>query len=489
MTISGRALISVEALSVFAGQEPLLGPIDFRIHERETLVMIGETGAGKSLAVQAILGILHGSLRAEGRITMNGERLDSLTSSARAALWGRKMATLPQEPWRALDPLMRSYPQVNEGHRLVCGLPRQAARTATDRAFGSLGLHGAERHLPGMLSGGMAQRVAFAAATTAGAPILLADEPTKGLDTERHSAVVSLLARVPESGGALIVITHDIAVARRLGGEVLILKDGRMVEHGPTRVVLVSPKAAYTKSLFNADPACWPCAKPFRSGDSVLMADSLCIERGGRILIDSFSLSLHAGERVAITGPSGGGKTTLLDTLAGILQPARGRVRRAAHLRPTDIQKLYQDPPAAFPPRINLSCSLLDVARKHEVDSARVANLLSQLGIHPALLERRPDEVSGGELQRISIARALIVAPKILLADEPTSRLDLITQQNTMKLLADIANDEKIAILLVTHDTAMAKVWANRCISLSAPKAPTLSSGDGEPAMVPSRTQ
>jgi len=479
MKAPGRVVISVQALCIHAGKDILLGPIEFHVREGGTLVIIGETGAGKSLAVQAILGTLHGSLLAEGQITVNGQRHDLLAPSTRANFWGKELATLPQEPWRALDPLMQSHRQVCETHRFVSCHSQHAAVVATNNAFGSLGLNGAEQHLPGTLSGGMAQRVAFAAATAGGAPILLADEPTKGLDTKRHATVVSLLSQVPDSGGALVVITHDISVARSLGGDVLILKDGCMIEQGPTHAVLDYPKTTYTKDLANAQPACWKPAKPCQSGDWVLKADSIRIKRGGRVLVDNFSLRLHAGERIAISGPSGGGKTTLLDTLAGLLRPANGEIQRAEHLSSTDIQKLYQDPPAAFPARVNLSCSLRDVARIHGVDSAQVACLLSRLGINSALLDRRPDEVSGGELQRISIARALTVRPRILLADEPTSRLDPITQRDTMKLLADIASDENIAILLVTHDIAMAKAWANRCIALSSPEEPLPAGGWG----------
>jgi peptide/nickel transport system ATP-binding protein len=184
-------------------------------------------------------------------------------------------------------------------------------------------------------------------------------------------------------------------------------------------------------------------------------------------LFDGFTLTLRAGEKVALTGPSGIGKTTLLDAVAGLISPAKGTVTRASGLSDHAVQKLYQDPPAAFPSRVPLSHSLRDVARLHGTDWGQVTQTLENLGVHPALLQRRPDEVSGGELQRISIARALTVKPKVLLADEPTSRLDPITQRDTLHMLDRIAGAENIAVVLVTHDPSIAAKWADRTISLA----------------------
>ncbi len=458
--------IEVEDVSVFAGDLCLLGPVSFKVERGETLVIMGETGAGKSLIAQTILGTLPDGLRCEGRISINGQRVDALDYQARARLWGRQITTLPQEPWRALGPLMAAWRQVDETHRHVGGLARAEAKQQTVRDLVTLGLDGGEARLPGALSGGMAQRVAFAAATAGRAPILLADEPTKGLDSERQARVIELLSQVSDHGGTLLAITHEGTVAQALGGRLIVLREGKVVEQGDTKAVLADPQAAYTQDLLAADPNRWPKATPATHGDVELRGRGLSVGRGNRVLIEGFDVSLHRGERIAISGPSGVGKTTLLDVLAGLIAPMKGRVERSAQLSRYAVQKLYQDPPAAFPPHIPLGQNLRDVARLHGVAWKQVLNHLSDLKLSPILLDRSPHEVSGGELQRLSITRALIANPRVLLADEPTSRLDPITQRDTLELIRDIAAKRSIAVVLVTHNANIAEKWADRSVTL-----------------------
>ncbi len=460
-------VIEVVDLRVFAGAARLLGPISFQISAGQTLVVMGETGAGKSLIAQAIMGTLPPSLHVAGTIAVNGRRVDNLPVAERAKLWGRDLTALPQEPWLSLDPLMASWKQVAEAHRHVAGLDAGSAKAATAQDLTALGLAPQEPRLPGALSGGMAQRVAYAAATAGRAPILLADEPTKGLDRERHGHIVGLLGRVPQAGGTLIAITHDASVAEALGGDLIVLRDGDIVETGPTREVLQAPQAPYTKALLAADPRKWPHQSVPRTGPPVLTARNLAISRAGRKLIGGFDMTVCAGDRVAITGPSGIGKTTLLDTLAGLIPPHQGSVERSAQMGKHSVQKLYQDPPAAFPPLIPIGTNLRDIARRHKVAWEQALQYLPDLDLHEDLLERRPDSVSGGELQRLSIVRALIVKPKVLLADEPTSRLDPITQKTTLELFARIGRESGIAVVLVTHDTHIAERWAGKVHSLS----------------------
>lgn len=455
LTVKGGTGIMVEqiAVSVAAGQ---------------SVTLIGETGSGKSLFAQAILGTLPQGLHGEGVLQIEGAPVALDDPRALEALWGHAISVLPQEPWLALDPLMRAKQQVAEVHRHVAG--RADAAAAAQEDLVTLGLdHAADRY-PFELSGGMAQRLAIAAARAGGARIVVADEPTKGLDIARRDEVAARLKRVPTEGGGLLTITHDLELAEALGGEILVLRKGRLIERGPAEQVLKTPADPYTADLIAAEPRHWSKAPAAPPGAPVLTAQGVSVERGGRQLIDRLDIVLNAGEVVGLCGPSGVGKSSLGDTLLGITPPATGTVTRGNGHARARFQKLWQDPPAAFAPHLALGKGLEDLMALHGIGQDRLPPLLEQLRLEPGLLARRPDAVSGGELQRLSIVRALLLDPVFLFADEPTSRLDPLTQREVIGMLTGLARQHGIAVLLVSHDPDLIANTTDRQIALTPSK-------------------
>ncbi len=460
--------VGVQDLVVSApGGAALLRGVTLSARPGMPLTILGETGSGKTLVVDAIMGTLAAELAASGTVTVDGAAADASDRAARRHLWGRRLALLPQEPWLALDPTMRALPQVAEGHAFV----RRAAATPSRRQGASdleaLGLDTHTHELfPHQLSGGMAQRVAIAAARAGGASILLADEPTKGLDAPRRDEVVAALRTAILAGGTLLCITHDVAIARGLGGEIAVMLDGAVVEHGAADAVLTAPTHAYTRRLLAADPSVWPDRTHPAPGAMVIEGRDLGAVIGGRTLFSGLDLCLGAGEWAAVTGPSGSGKSTLGNLLLGLRRPDRGTVRRAPGLGATRFGKLYQDPVSTFVPRRTLRTALAEVAALHGAPWSAAAALLDRLRVPDALLDRPPDAVSGGELQRVAIVRALLPNPAFLFADEPTSRLDPVTQRDTLEALREATLVQGCAVLLVTHDPRIAANMATRTIAI-----------------------
>lgn len=451
-------------LTVLNGTARMVDRITLTLMAGQSVTLIGETGSGKSLFAQAILGTLPEGLHAEGNLQIDGTEVDVGNPNALAALWGQVISVLPQEPWRALDPLMRAQAQVEEVHRLVAKSGNAADAARSDLAL--LDLENGKDRYPFELSGGMAQRLAIAAARAGGASIVVADEPTKGLDVARRDEVARQLNKVTEAGGALLTITHDLQLAEALGGEVLVLRKGRLIERGPAAKVLTAPGNPYTADLIAAEPRHWPEAPAARPGVTVLSGQGLAVARGGRTLFRELDVTLQAGEVVGLLGPSGVGKSSLGDTLLGISKPAEGRVTRGIR-DAKRYQKLWQDPPAAFAPYLTLGRGLRDLMALHDIPPDKLPPLLEQLRLDHTLLDRKPDAVSGGELQRLSIIRALLLDPVFLFADEPTSRLDPLTQREVILLLTRLARLKGIALLLVSHDPDLIAKATDRQIILN----------------------
>lgn len=460
--------LQVIGISVTTASATLVEPVDFTLQPGQPLTLLGETGSGKSLLAQAIMGILPDELQANGTLIINDQRF-ALPQDAGLLreLWGRTLASLPQEPWLSLDPTMSVQQQVAEGYRYVRGQAKAASLIAARRDLQQLGLLDAAPRFPWQLSGGMAQRAAFAAARAGGAEILIADEPTKGLDVARRDEVAALLRREVADGGTLLTITHDIALARQLGGEVIVMHKGKVIEQGRAEQVLHAPQQRYTRELLAADPAAWPARQQTIVGSKVVVsAEGIRIQRGGKPLGVPQNFTLHAGEIVGLHGASGSGKSSFGDVLLGLLTPQQGNVTRHAAVDALKYQKIYQDPSALFPPTRTLAQSLDDVLRRHRIASTRRDALMEQLALAPELLTRRPDSLSGGELQRFSLLRVMLLDPVFLFADEPTSRLDPLVQQQTIQLITSLAREQQCAVLLVSHDRDLLEKGTHRVIAM-----------------------
>lgn len=468
-------LLKAEDISVCDGGTTLLEPLSLHLDPGEPLVILGETGSGKSLMAQALMGTLPPELDAKGRVAIGTQVLNAGAPERFRGLWGREIGVLPQEPWLSLDPLMRAREQVTEAHALVRGLRGGEARARAGADLAALGLAGAEARYPHELSGGMAQRVAIAAARAGGAGIVIADEPTKGLDAARRDDVAALLLSEMGETGGLLVITHDLALARRLGGRVIVLRAGEAVERGATEQIFAAPKDAYTREFFAADPERWTPRHPAsQGGPAVVSARDLALSRGGRTLFDDVSLDVAPGGIFGVTGRSGCGKSSLGDALLGLIQPARGTVSHRPGEHAHAFQKLYQDPVAAFPRKRALGRTIADTVSLAGAGQRDVETLLDRLGLDDGLLARRPGAVSGGELQRLSLLRVLLRSPSFIFADEPTSRLDPITQARVIAFLLETTEREGAALMLVSHDAALIRNTADTVLALEAPGAPGL---------------
>lgn len=481
--------LAVERLTIATPDRVIVHNVSLRVAAGEILAVLGETGSGKSLIGSAVMGLIPNGVSVSGRIIVNGRSHDAADRDALRSLWAKDLFLLPQEPLNALAPLLSAESQVAE--------QAAPARRSVDAvaALSAMQLDSEHhRKRPFELSGGMAQRVLAAIASVTRAGIILADEPTKGLDADRRDVVAQAFNVLRQSGRAIVLITHDIALVRSLADTIAFLDEATIIESGPAKTVLNEPRTAYARRYISSDPSTWERRRYERSRTpKVIEADHLRIGIGGRVLADDLNFHCHAGHISALMGKSGVGKTTLGRTLLGLSPPLGGSIRRPVSERGTLVQKLHQDPTRVFAPWQSLGRSFEDLRHLPEGDRkfGAVSGLMQRFGLCRDLLQRRPHQISGGEAQRLALVRILAMRPRILIADEPTSRLDPPVQEQVIRHLRKVADEDELAILLITHDRDLAAAMADRqMLMLARGNSPaslldvTKSQPDGTPYQV-----
>ncbi|AKK03659.1 ABC superfamily ATP binding cassette transporter, ABC protein [Corynebacterium epidermidicanis] len=479
--------------------------ICFDIAPGQRVGLIGESGSGKSLTALSIMGLLPPNLSATGTISFDGTALLGASERQLASIRGRRISMIFQEPMTALNPLMTVGKQVAEAVTIHSDASKNAVRERVLELFADVQLPdpGATfDKFPHQLSGGQRQRVLIAMALANEPDLLLCDEPTTALDVTVQAQIVELILELAaKHHAALLFITHDLALVSQVCEEILVMKDGRIVERGPLDKVLHAPEHEYTRGLMAASdlrardenaqlytvksassgtysPGV-ALAQPKRPAVGGVIASgsdlrreyshSRFFRRSATVAVDGVSFELRERARLGIVGGSGSGKTTLLRMIAGLDQPSSGTVSVSGS---TAI--VFQDPFSSLDPRMRIADIVAEPLTRAGLSAAqrveRVREVLVEVGLPESSLERYPHEFSGGQRQRISIARALSVRPDILLADEPVSALDVSARAVILNLLEDLANSYGLSMIFVSHDLSVVREICTEVLVMSQGK-------------------
>ncbi|MFD5176984.1 dipeptide ABC transporter ATP-binding protein [Nocardia sp. NPDC058379] len=491
-------LLEVRGLSVSyrtrTGRARAVRAVDFDIAPGEIVALVGESGSGKSSTAHAVTGLLPAAGRIDaGSIRFGGTDLATAGDKHLRAIRGAQIGLIPQDPAVSLNPVQRIGTQVAEV-LLIHGLAsrRSAAEAAVDllARAGMPDPRTRAAQYPHELSGGMRQRALIAVAIAANPALIIADEPTSALDVTVQRRILDHIADLTETlGTAVLLVTHDLGVAADRAQRIAVMSRGRIVESGPTREILDSPRDPYTRQLLSSVPGRAGIRAPARLPDTapLLTVENLVKEfplpraNGGarRVrAVDGVSFTLRRGETLALVGESGSGKTTTARMVLRLTPPTGGRIvfdgdevtaSKGARLRAfrRRAQVIYQNPYESLDPRFTIRDVITEPLRVFGVGNradraARARELLDRVALPVAMLDRRPAELSGGQRQRVAIARALALSPELVVCDEPVSALDVSVQAQILELFAELQADTGVAYLFISHDLAVVRQIAHR---------------------------
>ncbi|WP_349370436.1 ABC transporter ATP-binding protein [Salinarimonas sp.] len=493
-------LLSVRDLSVAftqSGRTALaVDRVSFDIAKGETVALVGESGSGKSVTALSVLKLLPypSASHPSGEIHFKGRDLLAASEQEIMQVRGADITMVFQEPMTSLNPLHVISRQIGEILRLHRQLSEKDARARTLDLLERVGIREAASRLdayPHQLSGGQRQRVMIAMALANDPDLLIADEPTTALDVTVQAQILTLLAELKRDlGMAMLFITHDLGIVRKVADRVCVMLQGKIVEHGPVAEVFDNPQHEYTRRLLAAEPKGRPDPVP-ADAETLVEAGPIKvhfpIKRGflGRTVghvkaVDGVSVRVRAGETVGVVGESGSGKTTLGLAMLRLIS-SEGPVvflgdrldgLKSNRVRPyrKDMQIVFQDPYGSLSPRLSVAQiveeGLLVMNSRLSLEERReiVARALLDVGLDPAAMDRYPHEFSGGQRQRIAIARAMALEPRFVVLDEPTSALDMSVQAQIVDLLRDLQKKRKLAYMFISHDLKVVRALANHVL-------------------------
>ena len=479
-------ILEVENLTAAFGSREVLSGIGCKIRRGRKTAVVGESGSGKTVFAQSIMR-LNPDLALKGRLNFDGEDVLQAAPRRLRQLRGSKIGMVFQEPMTALNPVMTIGAQIAEVLTLHLGLDKKQAWARAVGLLAETGIGEPEAKAaayPFRLSGGQRQRAMIAMAVAAEPELLIADEPTTALDVAVQAQILDLLSRLQEEHGmTMLYITHDLNLVRRFADDVAVMRNGRILETGKAAEVFANPQHEYTKMLLNAGTTRRVAPLP-ENPATVLKAEQIAFsvkesdgwfKKRDKTILNPVSFDLKSGETLGIIGESGSGKTTLAKAVMHLIdsegslhingEPWRHELRR-------EIQMVFQDPFGAFNPRMNVFDTVSEALRVHEPEMPReemrrrVEEVLKQVGLPEDALERYPHAFSGGQRQRLAIARAIIVRPKILVLDEPTSALDVQWQQQILELLSGLQKEYGLAFIIISHDLAVIRAISHRVMVL-----------------------